>query len=131
MDSHKSERAEIAAKVANYQMSPKKLVDTISQDEIKRWSELLREKLLDTTVGFPKEYLQLLIKEIVLTGKEVRVSGDPRALGGDTVWQRKQKIRQPQKQLSDAMVFGAPGEIRTPDTQVRSLVLYPAELRAQ
>lgn len=25
--------------------------------------------------------------------------------------------------------FGAAGEIRTPDTQVRSLVLYPAELR--
>jgi hypothetical protein len=27
-------------------------------------------------------------------------------------------------------VVGAPGEIRTPDHQVRSLVLYPAELRA-
>ena len=26
--------------------------------------------------------------------------------------------------------FGAPGEIRTPDPQVRSLVLYPTELRA-
>ncbi len=26
--------------------------------------------------------------------------------------------------------YGAPGEIRTPDHQVRSLVLYPAELRA-
>ncbi len=34
-------------------------------------------------------------------------------------------------QLSDLMKIGAPGEIRTPDTQVRSLVLYPAELRAQ
>ena len=28
-------------------------------------------------------------------------------------------------------VYGAPGEIRTPDHQVRSLVLYPTELRAQ
>src|SRR4051812_49357540 len=26
---------------------------------------------------------------------------------------------------------GAPGEIRTPDPQIRSLVLYPAELRAR
>ena len=26
--------------------------------------------------------------------------------------------------------YGAPGEIRTPDPQVRSLVLYPTELRA-
>src|SRR5262245_32986064 len=28
-------------------------------------------------------------------------------------------------------VGGAPEEIRTPDPQIRSLVLYPAELRAQ
>ncbi len=82
MDDHKSKRAELAAKVANYQLSPKMLVDTIDPEEVKRWSELLREKLLDTTSGFPKEYLQLLIKEIVLTGKEVRVSGDSRALVG-------------------------------------------------
>jgi hypothetical protein len=27
-------------------------------------------------------------------------------------------------------VIGAPEEIRTPDPQIRSLVLYPAELRA-
>ncbi len=26
--------------------------------------------------------------------------------------------------------YGAPGGIRTPDLQVRSLLLYPAELRA-
>ena len=30
-----------------------------------------------------------------------------------------------------AFLCGPPGEIRTPDTQVRSLVLYPAELRAE
>jgi hypothetical protein len=29
------------------------------------------------------------------------------------------------------MITGAPEEIRTPDPQIRSLVLYPAELRAQ
>ena len=28
------------------------------------------------------------------------------------------------------LVYGALGEIRTPDTQIRSLVLYPAELQA-
>ena len=40
----------------------------------------------------------------------------------------------PQKQKGAEAPFvscGAPGEIRTPDPQVRSLVLYPAELRAQ
>jgi len=35
----------------------KVLVDTISREEVKRWGELLREKLLDPTSGFPKEYL--------------------------------------------------------------------------
>ena len=28
-------------------------------------------------------------------------------------------------------IYGAPEEIRTPDLQVRSLLLYPAELRAR
>ena len=31
----------------------------------------------------------------------------------------------------ESSCFGAPGEIRTPDPQVRSLVLYPTELRAR
>lgn len=35
-------------------------------------------------------------------------------------------------QLSYASIYsGATGEIRTPDSQVRSLVLYPTELRSQ
>ena len=29
------------------------------------------------------------------------------------------------------MSYGAPGAIRTPDPQIRSLVLYPAELRVR
>ncbi len=33
--------------------------------------------------------------------------------------------------LTLMLLDGAPGEIRTPDPQVRSLVLYPAELRAR
>src|ERR1700680_4837952 len=33
--------------------------------------------------------------------------------------------------MTDKNLDGAPGEIRTPDPQIRSLVLYPAELRAR
>ena len=33
--------------------------------------------------------------------------------------------------MLDNSLGGAPEEIRTPDPQIRSLVLYPAELRAQ
>jgi len=34
-------------------------------------------------------------------------------------------------EIADAGRNGAPEEIRTPDPQIRSLVLYPAELRAR
>jgi hypothetical protein len=33
--------------------------------------------------------------------------------------------------MSNKTIAGAPEEIRTPDPQIRSLVLYPAELRAR
>jgi hypothetical protein len=33
--------------------------------------------------------------------------------------------------LQSEKIAGAPEEIRTPDPQIRSLVLYPAELRAR
>ncbi len=33
--------------------------------------------------------------------------------------------------MAEGLVFGAPGEIRTPDQVVRSHLLYPAELRVR
>jgi hypothetical protein len=33
--------------------------------------------------------------------------------------------------MKDKWLVGALGEIRTPDPQIRSLMLYPAELRAR
>ena len=41
---------------------------------------------------------------------------------------KKRRIRKSRKSLKEN---GAPEEIRTPDPQIRSLVLYPAELRAR
>ena len=37
-------------------------------------------------------------------------------------------IKNPQP-VAEGLLFGAPGEIRTPDQVVRSHLLYPAELR--
>src|SRR5262249_6353543 len=34
------------------------------------------------------------------------------------------------RKITNSNTYGAPEEIRTPDPQIRSLVLYPAELRA-
>jgi hypothetical protein len=39
--------------------------------------------------------------------------------------------RSPSETHGQCKKTGAPGEIRTPDPQIRSLVLYPAELRAR
>jgi hypothetical protein len=52
----------------------------------------------------------------------------PNCFRGPTVW--KQKVVLMPKEESTEWVAGAPEEIRTPDPQIRSLVLYPAELRA-
>lgn len=82
MEEHKAKRTELAAKIANYRMSPTAIADTVTSAEVDKWTELLREKLLDTTGGFSKDYLKLLINKIVVTGKEVKVTGDPRAMVG-------------------------------------------------
>src|SRR5208282_2201434 len=47
----------------------------------------------------------------------------------NSVW--KQARRSQGKRKSLQWLSGAPEEIRTPDPQIRSLVLYPAELRAR
>jgi hypothetical protein len=41
------------------------------------------------------------------------------------------RLRRPDKFIHFNELYGAPEEIRTPDPQIRSLVLYPAELRAR
>lgn len=46
---------------------------------------------------------------------------DPMLTGAQNAFREIQKVRD---------FSGAPEEIRTPDPQIRSLVLYPAELRA-
>src|SRR3954466_699324 len=46
------------------------------------------------------------------------------------MWSRVGGIRPP-KSIQSIGNDGAPEEIRTPDPQIRSLVLYPAELRAR
>ena len=46
-----------------------------------------------------------------------------------SLWQRCITIKKGCR--STLRQYGAPGEIRTPDHQVRSLVLYPTELRAR
>jgi hypothetical protein len=55
---------------------------------------------------------------------------DPWGGAGSATLQANKKANQRMLIGLDVFNGGAPGEIRTPDPQVRSLVLYPAELRA-
>lgn len=82
MDGHKAKKAELQARIQNYQLSPQAAVDSISDKDVEFWCEMLREKLLDTQSGFSKDFLQLLVREIVLTKNEVKVFGNPLALAG-------------------------------------------------
>ena len=51
----------------------------ISSADIDAWCKLLKEKMLSDR-SFAKEYLKLLVSEIVLTGNELQIKGDSRAL---------------------------------------------------
>ena len=85
--------------------------------------------------------------QIVIIGNEyvhpswdLHCRGNPGEVGGPGVWRESACYRiAPDGQETDWMSagcgsynreIGAPGRIRTPDPQIRSLVLYPAELPA-
>ena len=65
-----------------YEHSPQAMVDSIDREEVASFYKLLRERLLDTSKPFSKEYLQLLVKEIVLDGDNVRIKGRYASLAG-------------------------------------------------
>jgi hypothetical protein len=54
-----------------------------------------------------------------------------RSIGRSSAFHRNPQSSQSSQFYSDWWQNGAPEEIRTPDPQIRSLVLYPAELRAR
>ena len=83
--------ADVAAKIAGYAHSPKAMVDSIDKEEVATFCELLRERLLDTSKPFSKEYLQLLVKEIVLNGDSVRIKGGYASLAGAIKFTAKKK----------------------------------------
>lgn len=78
----KKQESDIAAKIASYEHSPQAVVDSIDKEEVASFCKVLRERLLDTSKPFSKEYLQLLVKEIVLNGDSVRIKGGNMSLVG-------------------------------------------------
>lgn len=82
MDDLNRQKKEVAGKITAYQHSPHVLVDTIDKKEVRRFCGLMRERLLDRKSGFSKEYLQMVVDKIVLTGNEAVIHGNYRSLVG-------------------------------------------------
>src|SRR5947209_2869012 len=79
--------------------------------------------------GYRRDHLRVLAQRVEVDTKEVRILGSKSVLLRTLVAASSAKTAG----LALPVLYrsGAPEEIRTPDPQIRSLVLYPAELRAR
>jgi site-specific DNA recombinase len=55
-------------------------LNSLTPVHVQKFTRVLRTRLLDTTSGFPKAYLNLLVDEIRLDGNKLRIQGSYRAL---------------------------------------------------
>ena len=79
--------------------------------------------------GYRRDHLRALARRVEADAEEVRIMGSKSVLLRTLVAASSAK-----RQVLECPILyrnGAPEEIRTPDPQIRSLVLYPAELRAR
>src|SRR5262249_9093759 len=86
-------------------------------------------KGMRTESGYRRDNLRALAQRVEVDAKEIRIMG-PRACS----CARSSPRRAQNRQCLECPVLyrsGAPEEIRTPDPQIRSKFLYPAELRAR
>ena len=98
--------ADVSARIASYEHSPQAMVDSIDRDEVATFCKLLRERLLDTSKPFSKEYLQLLVKEIVLDGDSVKIKGGYASLAGAIKFTaQKKKLSTPGEVLNSNSVW--------------------------
>lgn len=116
-------RAErVRTQTALERVRPQVSANTIAPATLERFGQEMREKNSSGDIGFRKTYLRSVIDQIEVADDVVRIVGDKATL--------EQAIAGNVGVRSFAR-NGAPEEIRTPDPQIRSLVLYPAELRAR
>lgn len=102
----------------------------IGLDEAAIAAQRLRRLILEAPGALKKRYVRAFVSEIVVGRSEIVVA-DPQdalaeAVSGETI---AHIAGGPVRSL--VLANGAPERIRTSDPQIRSLVLYPAELRAR
>ena len=91
LEALKKQEAEISAKIAGYQSSPQAMVESIDMLEVENFCSVLKKELMDTSKPFSKEYLKILVKEIVLKDGVAKVQGSYRPLAGAIRWASEKK----------------------------------------
>jgi site-specific DNA recombinase len=91
LDALRKQKTEVEHKIDNYCDSPQATMDAIDNNLVKTFCDEARKKLSDPSSKFTKEYLQLLVSEIVVTGDEVKIKGNYSALVGAVKFSAKKK----------------------------------------
>lgn len=91
LESLKIQETEVSARVASFQTSPRAVVESLDARVVEAFCSKLRNELLDTTKPFSKEYLQLLIKEVILKDGVATIRGGYRPLAGAIRWAAEKK----------------------------------------
>ncbi|WP_368492575.1 recombinase family protein [Janthinobacterium sp. Marseille-P9896] len=76
----KARRESILIEMAGTRRDSAMPLDKINAGQIDAFGKAMRTKLLDRENGFSKQYLRLLVSEIRVEGKEVRMTGSKEAL---------------------------------------------------
>ena len=105
-----------------------RLGPSITPQALKTFARQARKRMRTEGGGYRRDHLRALAQRVEVDTKEVRILGSKSVLLRTLVAASSAKRRV----LALPVLYrsGAPERIRTSDPQIRSLVLYPAELRA-
>ena len=117
------QRDELAAEIANLQHRITSGEPEITAEKVERFAALLREKLLNGDPAFRQAYARLLMREVSVKDKEIRISGSKSILARAA---SKALEETPPAVLSFVREWRT-GKDSTLDPQIRSPVLYPRQ----
>ena len=80
MEAFREERVQVAAKIEGAERSEAVMISRIDKTQVNAFTGMVQRKLMDRASKFPKDYLRLLVHEVVLTGNTVRLIGDSTSL---------------------------------------------------
>jgi site-specific DNA recombinase len=101
LEALKQQKSEVAVKIDGAARSESVALQSIDKPQVNNFTDMMQKRLMDTTTKFPKEYLRLLVKEVVVTGSTVRLIGDSTKLAcAVKVAADKKKLSSPDEVLS-------------------------------